>query len=312
VAASVWLLFPRQLLDGSKDNIGSLIAQWGKPSTGTEALARYKTDFLRDVVPKLCYSHNDYWREVPLYSALQAGCAGVEADVWLLDDDPQLYVGHDKAALTVDRTFESLYINPLLDIFDRINTVTQFSDKTTLGIFDEHPTQTLLLLVDIKSDGVTTLQRIIEQIQPLRERGLLSYFKDGHVWRKAVTLAIGGRASFDALVANTTYRDYFFDAPLEKLSDDSVYDYTNSYCASVSFKEVVGSVQSRAGVLSTEQRQIIEAQLQIAKVKKIKARYWDTPGWPIAVRNEIWHQLVEIGVDYLNVDDIKGAAEGIW
>jgi hypothetical protein len=34
-------------------------------------------------VPVGCHSHNDYWRRVPLYSALQAGCIGVEADVWL-------------------------------------------------------------------------------------------------------------------------------------------------------------------------------------------------------------------------------------
>lgn len=45
------------------------------------------------MVPTAYHSHNDYWRNVLLFSALYAGCTGVEADVWLLGDD--LYVNHE-------------------------------------------------------------------------------------------------------------------------------------------------------------------------------------------------------------------------
>ena len=39
-----------------------------------------------DVHPFMCHSHNDYWRREPLYQAIHAGCTGVEADVWLLNE----------------------------------------------------------------------------------------------------------------------------------------------------------------------------------------------------------------------------------
>ena len=31
------------------------------------------------------HSHNDYWRDLPFYSALRAGAVSVEADVWLIN-----------------------------------------------------------------------------------------------------------------------------------------------------------------------------------------------------------------------------------
>ena len=63
-------------------------------------------DVTRDVTPVQCHSHNDYWRRVPLYDALRWGCTGVEADVWLFDEE--LYVGHNTNALTRDGTFQHI------------------------------------------------------------------------------------------------------------------------------------------------------------------------------------------------------------
>ena len=47
------------------------------------ALYQYPTDFTQGIVPKGFHSHNDYWRQFPLYSALSVGAVSVEADVWL-------------------------------------------------------------------------------------------------------------------------------------------------------------------------------------------------------------------------------------
>jgi hypothetical protein len=46
-----------------------------------------------------------------------------------------------------------------------------------------------------------------------------------------------------------------------------------------------------------------------AHARGIGVRYWDTPMWPISVRNAVWGELVGLGVDLLNVDDLKAAAE---
>lgn len=47
----------------------------------------------RDIPSKRIHSHNDYWRDVPLYTALSHGVTSVEADVWLNPKDGRLYVG---------------------------------------------------------------------------------------------------------------------------------------------------------------------------------------------------------------------------
>ena len=59
------------------------------------------------------HAHNDYEHEPPLLDALDHGFASVEADVWLVFGD--LFVAHDAHELTMGRTLESLYLDPLAD-----------------------------------------------------------------------------------------------------------------------------------------------------------------------------------------------------
>lgn len=100
--------------------------------------------------------HPTDWRDIPFYTALSAGVISVEADVWLHNDT--LYVGHETSALTASRTFESLYINPILDVLKRQNPPNGvFGNVTTKnGVFDTSSGQTLYLFVDVKTDGNST------------------------------------------------------------------------------------------------------------------------------------------------------------
>lgn len=281
---------------------------WGKPGTGTEDLAWYPTDFLRDVQPVPCHSHNDYWRDVPLFSAIYAGCTGVEADVWLRDGD--LLVGHDTASLQPNRTFQTLYVNPLVEILTRQNPTTDFYNGSNHGIFDTDPSQTLVLLVDVKTDGSETWPWVTEQLGPLRERGWLSYFKDGQFHQRPITVVGTGNTPFDQIVANASYRDAFFDAPLDGLEDSS-FDATNSYYASTSFWRAIGPVWWK-GKPSEEQLVKIRKHIGEAHSRGLKARYWELPPWPIHVRNRIWKVLVDEGIDMLNVDDLEAATKEDW
>ncbi|KAK7741070.1 hypothetical protein SLS62_010928 [Diatrype stigma] len=290
---------------------------------------RYPTDFLRDVVPIPCHSHNDYWRKEPLFSALRAGCVSVEADVWWLSfpsSKNDLYVGHDPAALTPHRTFASLYVDPLVKLLDRMNPQAapfyhENSDHSNSdsrrGVFDADPEQTLVLLVDVKTDGAQTWPRVLEQLEPLRARGWLTRFEDGGdgedgVRVGPVTVVGTGNTPFDVLTRNATYRDAFFDAPLGALSEveGGDYDRTNSLYASTSFKEAVGPLSR--GELSDDQLRTIRVQIRNAHSSGLKARYWETPSWPIALRNKIWRILVEEGADILNVDDLYAASQSDW
>jgi hypothetical protein len=57
---------------------------------------------------------------------------------------------------------------------------------------------------------------------------------------------------------------------------------------------------------------VIRGQINGARSRGLKVRYWDTPVWPIALRNHIWHVLVKEGADFLSVDDIEGCAKASW
>ncbi|KAI1103285.1 hypothetical protein F4804DRAFT_236127 [Jackrogersella minutella] len=312
IARSLW---------GIEDDPDKVLGNWGKPGTGTEDLAWYPTGFLRDIIPIPCHSHNDYWRKIPLFSALNAGCVGVEADVWLFDDDPELYVGHDPGALTPNRTFQSLYVNPLVDLLNRSNPQTKFYNDTIRGVFDYDPRQSVILLVDLKTDGTKTWPHVLAQLEPLRSRGWLTHFENGVMNQRQVTVVGTGETPFDQVVKNSTYRDVFFDAPLADMWEDpdapdsespkgaTIYNDTNSFYASTSFYETNGLAMTG---FSGEQLRKVRGQIKGAHRRGLKVRYWETPSWPVALRNKFWHTLVEEGADILNVDDLKGVSRTKW
>ncbi|RAL14927.1 uncharacterized protein BO97DRAFT_339792 [Aspergillus homomorphus CBS 101889] len=198
------------------------VERW-QPGSTTSAinLSRWPTDASRGINPVKCHSHNDYWRPVPLFSALKAGCVGVEADVWLFDEE--LYVGHTTSSLTPKRTLRTLYINPLLRILERQNPLTEFHPqlhRPLQGVFSTDPSQTIILLIDIKTNGYDTYNKVVTQLAPLRERGYLTYFNGTDVVPGPITVVGTGNTPFDLVTANTTYRDIFFDAPLNVLAEN--------------------------------------------------------------------------------------------
>ncbi|KAH7305728.1 hypothetical protein BKA65DRAFT_415569 [Rhexocercosporidium sp. MPI-PUGE-AT-0058] len=221
-----------------------IFIRWGGLNSGTEGLNWYPTDFTRDIQPIPCHSHNDYWRRIPLFSALRHGCTGVEADVWLYNDE--LLVGHNTASLSRNRTFRSLYIDPLVRILEHQNQDTEFYHGTTNGVFDVDPAQTLTLLIDVKTSGAETWPWILKQLEPLRERGWLSFVENDVVHTRPITVVGTGNTRFDILTANTTYRDAFFDAPL-----DTMWEPRHSTSPSQNFILTTSPDQDEASDLDT-------------------------------------------------------------
>jgi hypothetical protein len=282
--------------------------------------------------------------------------------VWLMNDD--LHVGHRKPSLTLNRTLRNLYLDPLLEVLQKQNPVTEFSptpDQPPNGVFDTDPGQTLVFLIDFKTSGPELWPHLYSQLAPLRERRYLTYFNGSAVIHGPVTIVGTGNAPFDLLTANTTYRDVFFDAPLDLLADMSVpwpnpnraqdptrsyiypinapdtsvlapradagqgrsglgiginttdpdiYNQTNSYYASVSFRKSIGRIWGSR--LNQQQLQLIRGQIEGAHKRGLKVRYWNLPNWPIGLRNHVWHILIREGVDILNADDLVGATRRDW
>ncbi|KAJ6575212.1 hypothetical protein B0H19DRAFT_632556 [Mycena capillaripes] len=267
-------------------------------------LLRYPTDFTQNIVPKNIHSHNDYWRDVPLLTALSFGVASVEADVWLVGET--LYVGHEMAALTPDRTFDSLYIQPLLSIIQGQNPKSQFTvNQTSInGVFDTSSGTPLQLLVDMKTDGPSTLPFVLDALTPLRDQGYLTTCDSNGTCVLGPVVAVGtGNTPLDGIQALSP-RDLFFDAPLIALNE--TFDITISPIASTDYEVAVG--WSGIGNISDTQLSAVQKLVADAHGLGIRARFWDTPGWPIGARNSVWKVLMDNGADWLNADDLEAAA----
>ena len=208
------------------DGVHRIVDYWGRPGHIGAGLSSWPTDFSRAIIPLPCHSHNDYWRTVPLFSAIEAGCIGVEADIWLFDEE--LYVGHSVASLTRNRTLDSLYINPLLEILSKQNprsTLLPDNASQPHGVFDTDPEQSLVLLIDFKTSGTALWPYVQSALQPLRENNYLTRFNGTQIIGGPITVVGTGNTPFDLVSSEETnpHYDVFFDAPLSEM-----YEGTNS------------------------------------------------------------------------------------
>lgn len=263
---------------------------------------------------KAIHSHNDYWRDIPFYTALSVGCISVEADVWLYNDT--LYVGHEESALTAARTFDSLYVQPILDTLRRENPSSPFvTSPTRNGVYDTDAGQTLYLFVDVKTEGEATWPAVVAALQPLRDAAYLTTWDGTAITQGPVTVIGTGNTPLDQ-VQPVQQRDYFFDANLALLSSSqSTITAEVSPIASTQFSKYFGTINGTT--FNDTQLAILSEHLAAARSKGIMPRYWDTPAWPISTRNAVWTTLIEAGVGLLNADDLVEAAgfggiNGYW
>lgn len=285
----------------------TVIESWKEPLDSMRLLSPWPQDFSQDIIPKPCHSHNDYSRRVPLFDALAAGCTSIEADIWLPEsqsNSTELRVGHIPASLTLTHTLSTLYTEPLAEI---LRNMVQ-----TGGIFETDPNRAVTILLDFKSDGTDLWPLVNEHLEPLREAGYLRHWNGASqtIIPGPLTIVATGNAPFDQIIANETYRDIFFDAPITELSSDR-YNISNSYFASAALGPAVGR-PSLLGYLSGQSLKQLSAQIKGAEERGLVSRYWATPAWPISARNRIWETLVGGGVGLLNVDDLVSATGWDW
>lgn len=164
----------------------------------------------------------------------------------------------------------------------------------------------------MKTAGPETFDAVISALEPLREKGYLTFLKDNRTMNYGPVTVIGTGNTPLKKVASTADRDYFYDAPLDALNDPEYEGITSqiSPIASTSFKDAVGVVTSDTDpILDDEQTKAIRSQITVAKERGIGARYWETPYYPIRTRNLVWRTLLREGVTLLNADDLDSVAE---
>ena len=158
------------------------------------------------------------------------------------------------------------------------------------------------------SSAVRALPFILEAMEPLRSRGFLTTFINGTIVPGPVLVIGTGNSPLEQVKALSP-RDYFFDAPLDQLTNatlNTTWDSTLSPIASADYGTAVG--WSGIGNISDSQRAAILNLANEAHQRGIKARLWDTPAWPIFARDKVWRELLDDGMDWLNADDLEAAS----
>lgn len=234
---------------------------------------------------------------------------GLEADIWPYEDD--LYVAHSRGSMQPGHTLKTTYLDPLLQLLHNANNAESHSfthpSAISRGVYTADPAQTLVLLVDIKSNAKRAWPILIKQLEPLRELGWLSMWEDGHMTTAPVTVVATGDLPFEAIQDfDGPSNGVFLDAPLLGLGSD-LYHPNNSHWASVSFRKSVGL--GWFGNFGAKQLEKVRQHVKLAHSHGLKVRYWALPYWPIGLRNHVWGCLLAEGLDILNVDDLKGVTE---
>jgi hypothetical protein len=225
-------------------------------------------------------------------------------------------VGHSNSSLRPNLTFRSLYLDPLTTILDNQNSASSVASSSGInGVWDTDTSQGIVLMTDLKTEGFSTLEGVQAQLEPFREKGWLTYWNGTALVPGPITHVGTGNTPFAAVLnssySNSTYRDVFFDAPLNDLSD--IYNASNSYYASASLNWVLGGkTKIPHNGLSKDQMMFLKTQVDTAASLGLVSRYWDIPPWPVARRTNIWHQLEELGIGMLNADAIDEAARWNW
>jgi alkaline phosphatase len=88
------------------------------------------------------HSHNDYEQAQPFYLAYQEQFGSIEADIHLING--KILVAHDTKEVSIERSLEKLYLNPLAD-FVKKNNGSPYPDSS----------KTLQLLIDQKTEGAS-------------------------------------------------------------------------------------------------------------------------------------------------------------
>ncbi|THV91236.1 hypothetical protein D6D27_05383 [Aureobasidium pullulans] len=201
-----------------------------------------------------------------------------------------------------------MYLDPLERIIRARNPNTITGDWRS--IFELASNQTLVLLVDLKTEGTKTLAMLVSQLQPLRDLGYLTHWNGtARVMRPLTVVGTGNTP----ILNENTYRDVFWDAELSQLvseqdtDDYFIYNVSNSYYASTQWNKAL----SRDA--KTKSQSNIALQIERAKERGLLARYWDTPAQPPNMRELVWRRLIQNDVGVLNLDNmgiVRDRAQG--
>jgi alkaline phosphatase len=222
------------------------------------------------------HSHNDYENPVPFYTAYNARFGSIEADIFLKNDE--LIVAHDTSELKKHRSLQEYYLDPLLKNI-RQNNGYAYPDSTGQ----------LQMLIDIKTDSINTLNKLIE---------VLKHYP-ALINNKTITWTItGNRPSQELFI----HYPFFISFDGELYKEYSQQALTRIVMLSDDFRYY--SQWNGNNLILEKDKSILETAISKAHQLHKPVRFWDAPD-----NVNAWKQFMHLGVDYINTDHIQELAD---
>lgn len=217
------------------------------------------------------HSHNDYKQNRPFVSAYNAGFGSIEADIFFRND--KLLVAHDTSEIIQSNTLQKLYLDPLAAKIIANN-----------GQVYKDASRQLILLIDIKEEAISTLQKLTEILKDYPALTNCASLK----------MVITGNQPAEALLP--AYPSFlYFDGNLKKTYTQEAVNKIALF--SDNFKNY--SRWDGHGALASIDQLRIDSAINKAHAFNKPIRFWGAPDVKPA-----WLQFTKMGVDYLNTDYI--------
>jgi len=222
------------------------------------------------------HSHNDYEQKRPFALAYENGFGSVEADIWLKEG--RICVSHDAKDIDINKTLSVLYLDPLTKRLEE-NNGHAFADKK----------KTLQLLIDIKSDAVSTLEALMGELKKYP-----SITKN-----KNIRIVVSGNRP-----KPSDYEAYpsfiFFDGRPSEQYDKKALKKVGL----ISENYYKFAMWNGKGEIADNQRAALVSVINKAHEMGKPFRFWATPDTEAS-----WKLFMEIGVDYINTDKVEELAK---
>jgi alkaline phosphatase len=220
------------------------------------------------------HSHNDYEKSEPFSKAYTHQFGSIEADIFLLPESNNLFVAHHRSDLnTKRRTLDSLYLQPLAKRI-RENNGFVYSDTS----------QKLILLIDIKTEAIPTLNRLIEQLRnhpELIEASTLRIVISGNRPPAESFTVYPSFISFDGVMGTQYSKEALSRIPL----------FSGNFTG---FSKWSG----KGSIPGIERAELLKAIQQAHRNHK-PVRFWGAPD-----SIDAWKEFINLGADYINTDHI--------
>jgi alkaline phosphatase len=220
------------------------------------------------------HAHNDYDHNIPFTQAHGLHLGSIEADVLWINDT--LFVAHGAKYLKRDVLFEGSYLQKLAN-----------SIKENKGYAYADTSAVLQLLIDIKTDSLQTLNAVIKSIA-----------KFPILVNRSVRFVItGNQLPADKFASYPSY--LLFDGKINDPSHIKNIDRIGLFSANfANYTKWKGE----GDIPSTD---LAMLKIDIAKAHALhrQIRFWGVPDNAVT-----WRIMMNLGVDYINTDQIAEVA----